>query len=79
MDAASTLELRMINWFRKMCADAGRIVTIRHKGEAVLIEGRAKLKRELGLRDLTLLLLGCSVFAIPALVIYRRHRATSGE
>jgi hypothetical protein len=44
----------------------------------VLIEEHPKPEREPGLRGLTLLLPGCSVFAIPALLTARRHRAKSG-
>jgi hypothetical protein len=45
--------------------------------EAVLIEEHPKPKGEPVLRGLIMLLPGCSVFAIPALLIDRHHRAKS--
>jgi len=48
------------------------------QGEEVLIQEHPKPEREPGLGGLILLLPGCSVFAIPALLTARRHRAKSG-
>ena len=50
----------------------------RAQGEEVLIEEYPKPKRELRPRGVILLLPGCSVFAIPALLIDRRDRAKGG-
>jgi hypothetical protein len=47
--------------------------------EAVLIEEHPKPKGEPVLRGLIMLLLGCSVFAVPALVMDRHNRAKSGQ
>ena len=54
-DAARSLEVANSNWFRETCDIVGLLANMPHGG--VQIEEQVKLKRELGFRDLTLLLL----------------------